>query len=1035
MIRMISQSNASKGKLFENLIAEILQKLGFTSIKLRCRQIGAEYDLEAVNSVTHEDVIGECKAWDIPISSEHLQKWLGKYVLVLSDKPNCIALFFSLSALGSEARSLYRKINKKYPKFVVHEPNDIINLLEKYNIVISSSVVKFEIKQKLPSEQLGKRFLIYSDKGFFWAQLFLKNGVPVAMTLLDSRGHAVSRSYALNVLRPDIGMTSLTYVDLPKQTTRISVDEETRSKIVGPPRGKGWFDYYYPADPAHFIGRSGKIGTFTKTLKLIRDGRSSHRGITIHGPSGIGKSSLVLKLQALIKKKGYLALAVDCRGCAGIDFFPLVLRNLMNILSESQQAKTTVAETQIDVFESIDKIDLMLRETKSAAVVFLDQFEYLIRNPEVIRQAKDLLLHLTATSARIVFVFTTKSDLTIQFADFPFGAWNVIKEQTFVVKLEEFPPKDVSEFIRILKKSIGSKLSSALIREVELLSKGRPWLLKRICSYISKAYEDSKLDVILKEGLKLDKLFKEDLERLNEDELVIIKAIARGSRTTTISNLQSPFDSAYTQELINNLVAKRLVLRIGDRYDLYHERFERYITEQLLAREEQLQIQIDLYIKLLPILSREQNREAIETTYRTLYKFYTVEKITYRIQDVVELLSKIGWEGGYKLHELRAKAFATMELRKESQAEYKRAIGLLLKGKRIWRGPTYQEVIYPLSINETISEVSRMKTDLGKTNVAITIRKIGQILKSGNEVEKLWKLSELAPSARDSSVCRILKRVYASLDRVVGGVRLNDIVTTVRRSDPEEIATTLLKTEFSWAEMVDFLKRSLDKPVYEELVRHFEEFSHDHSQSYGVRVCAADWLEIMTGEQVSDILTGDDVMPLIVRRLRGRKKLSKRSSKLIVDMFLKQPLQHVNVDEQARILFDLYFVWEKVILLISQPVLRRVFRHVEFLARNQFSEIRWFATLWLESLVDFREDISPARTSNLLLEFATDNAASIRRKSAEIMGSKPFISLISKSIPELQEKVMQKLKVLTVDEDLLVRDAAFKSNRVFASIR
>jgi hypothetical protein len=1039
MIRILADTSAAKGKLLEELVKEILQKLGFDRIQLRCRRIGAEYDVEAADRVTKQEIIGECKALDSPLPSEHLFKWLGKYNLRCSEKPDCVAVFFTLSPLSSEARTLYEEIRKSYQRFVVHTPEEIMKMLEENNIVASARIIEERVRAKIPRIRLGNRFLVYTKQGIFWLQMILQDRGSVVLTLLDSQGSFVSESLSKEILECDPELKRTPFIDLSGETARkCRSSERVASKIVKPASGTGWFDYRYPSPPKYFVGRSEEAERFIDYIEQIYQGRTCCRGIVISGPSGIGKSSFILKLEDLSRKHNYLYIAADCRGCAGQDFLPLIMKTLKASAKESKVARghLVMEDSEDDLFVLADQTNAMLT-AGLIAVAFLDQFEYLIQYPVVVEQVKNLLLHLMSSGSKIVLGFAIKSDFAIDFSSFPFDAWSIVKEQSYSIKLKELKPVDVDRLIAQLQNELGTEVGPPLLHNIKEFSGNKPWILKRICSYLLHAKKRGNLAEITRSGLNLDQLFKEDVDQLTEDELTIVSAIAK-SGPADLGSLSSPSSAERTERILAGLLAKRLAVHIGSKYDLYHEQFKKYVVETMLAREEQLQVQIDLYVKMIQVLEAEKKFSVIASLLTVLHRFYVKDKTSYRIEEVVRMLDQVNTITplGYRYLELKARNFAKKGLSKESQHAYHEAMNTLISDSRLTTRPLItggitsilgerEEIDLSLFIElpDVVEELRRIKSDSGDLDGARQAEKIAELLSLKNEHPSAFseKLGKLVPEISDDTILRLIAAV---LDKDVEELRTYIIL--LRESPPQIIARTLVTTFSPLTPDADFVRGRLSNAGLQEVSEELRNLAKNNKESETKRSSALRWLAKLDPEGFIELSTGSDLR-LILRNIRAIESIPSNSVNSLVNLFLLLPFdaQQLNVQEKEQILHDFCVLWDDIAPHIPSNRMEEVIAHLlRLYDRNEKKlDLRWCVALFVESLIRTKID-SALRSADLLLRLASDKRPTIRSKAARLIG----IALSTLTLqPGKRNRLRRQLESLTADSDDDVARAAFES--------
>jgi hypothetical protein len=104
-------------------------------------------------------------------------------------------------------------------------------------------------------------------------------------------------------------------------------------------------------------------------------------------------------------------------------------------------------------------------------------------------------------------------------------------------------------------------------------SRGYPWLLKKLCIHV---YEQINSGIaqgeLIDRALDVQSLFERDLQKLSHSERICLNLIARSAPANWYEILESS-----GTEVLRALVDKRLVVRSGDRLNIYWDIFREYV--------------------------------------------------------------------------------------------------------------------------------------------------------------------------------------------------------------------------------------------------------------------------------------------------------------------------------------------------------------------------------------------------------------------------------------------------------------------------
>jgi hypothetical protein len=148
---------------------------------------------------------------------------------------------------------------------------------------------------------------------------------------------------------------------------------------------------------------------------------------------------------------------------------------------------------------------------------------------------------------------------------------------TAVSKKISVPPFSDTETTALLDK-LRAELRTELRKDLRFLlsefSQGFPWLLKKLCAHVKTQREAgvSQID-IANRLLNIQQLFKDDLSGLRAEEELALRRIAK-SAPVSISELSED----YSSKIVQSLVDRRLVVRIGSKFDIYWDIFRDYLN-------------------------------------------------------------------------------------------------------------------------------------------------------------------------------------------------------------------------------------------------------------------------------------------------------------------------------------------------------------------------------------------------------------------------------------------------------------------------
>ncbi|GKW04118.1 hypothetical protein PEC301877_29310 [Pectobacterium carotovorum subsp. carotovorum] len=583
-----TDTTKQKGDLFEGLVKDLLAAQSY-EVAQELRVTGAELDLLCKHKVNSKEIYVECKAQKEKINAPILSKLIG--VVNLHDYSE--GWIISTSEFGKDALGIVDLISKK-PKekssqFSFYTPDRVINSLTSAGVIKSTPIDK--AKEFLGEVELGSWTLLISKYGRFWAVYTLKGGIPEGVLFFNAAsGNLINDSATLdNISKLESTITDydLSVGKKDNEVTILPDKAEGITNVVEVQIGDSWDDYR-PARPKDFVGRDDMQKEILGFLSNVKDGKTSTRIFAITGNSGLGKSSLIAKIRDRSKNKHYhkkyFVYAVDIRGAKSPSYITSALLQALKQaqangfgkkidLSLTDPKNHFSSETISEYLESIKK------EDKVICIIF-DQFEELYSKPElfsVFNSANNLMLEVAGYKGNLTLGFAWKTDSTTQQDHPAYHMWHNLSDLRKEFKLSLFDSGEISKSITTFEKEFNHKLTPAIRSQITYSCQGFPWLLKKLCINLRENIKRAGNNEVASVELDVEKLFTNDLDLLSPSEKTCLDLIASKAPAdwSEIIELSSAND-------VSNLVNKRMVIKSGDRLNIYWDIFKDYLVTKKL---------------------------------------------------------------------------------------------------------------------------------------------------------------------------------------------------------------------------------------------------------------------------------------------------------------------------------------------------------------------------------------------------------------------------------------------------------------------
>lgn len=574
-------TNDQRGQFFEEFIADLLRPMRL-AVHQRLRVTGMEIDLLAKGLDQPRTILVECKAQRDALPADTISKLLGNVDLRGADA----GWLFSTSDLSKDGRGQWEEIQarpKLAAKFVWYPPERLIEILIDQKAVMAPASALAQ--HDSPATAFGDATLVWSVHGRFWFIEILQDGLPTFFTVLNgTTGSSLSEDEAIRVAGFSDRFATLTYQGVRAGTLGLQ-KSSVRSPIARVVPGDAWDDLR-PARPTDFVGRDDLIQDVLSFINQVKDGQTSTRTFAVQGPSGWGKSSLVLKLADLVSSGRRISncslTAVDSRSATSATFVTGALRLAF---TDAAAAGFIPASSSYDIgslSHPLDSPDLLtaaalLAEGEAVIVLIFDQFEELFTKEalfETFNAIRDLSMDLDSRQISFVLGFAWKTDVSLPQQHPAYHLWHSLADRRRDFRLRQFGSPDISKVIAHAQRQIGVQLIPALRTRLIEQCQGYPWLLKKLLVHVAKSLKPTSSQyALLERELDVESLFKEDLAGLKPEQIRCLKYVAEKA-PAYVSEVEDLFNA----DLTNSLLSKRLLVRSGLNYVIYWDIFRDYLT-------------------------------------------------------------------------------------------------------------------------------------------------------------------------------------------------------------------------------------------------------------------------------------------------------------------------------------------------------------------------------------------------------------------------------------------------------------------------
>jgi hypothetical protein len=580
-------TNYRKGQLFERLTKRLVEASGYRDVSLRQKHNSLEYDVEARLALSATRLVGEAKAVERNIEGQVVSAFVGK-LFPLATAERIDGLFVSVSPFTPDARdylaSLDGVLNNFNLSLTTLVGDEIPAFLRDRLGHASEDVLRERVKSSLGLQAFDV-WLVVSEHEEFFVATCGPNRVetPTHFALFQTDGADLDIGLDLGG-RLQLQLSDLTGLTLaqPAATQTQLAPKAERLPSVDP--GAGWFDYRFPAPPDCFIGRQDAVEEVKRALADVTAGDTALRTVQILSRSGVGKSSLLLKLADELPDADVVT--IDARSLRVPSEARLVVAALVERANHSLGSTIEPPRTQDGAGPALEEVGNALAAARRAGVIELDQFESTLALPTVFAAVLDLIATTTSRGLPVIWVLARKNDLSTTFDESARVDLDRLNNQSKAIALDDFSAPEGGVLLERLSEELGRPLRPGLAEAISTFSAGFPWLHKRLCAHVlSMRDEGVSQEDLLQQGLRAEDLFEEDMAGLSEADKALLRRIAAYLPSTGAElarDLESEISAQRLREKLNEFLGQKLLRLTGDVFDTYNDVFKTYlVTDQV----------------------------------------------------------------------------------------------------------------------------------------------------------------------------------------------------------------------------------------------------------------------------------------------------------------------------------------------------------------------------------------------------------------------------------------------------------------------
>jgi hypothetical protein len=573
----------ARSKLFAEMMTRVLNYDGYRVENIQHSDPAQmEIDVQGKHRKTGFPFYAACRFSETPMPERDLQAFFGRYMIKWHTDRRCHGLFIVLPGLDGLAMKFYREHikNNTHITTFLYDEDDALKAISQLPRHMSPDRIAGRIPPDIGKP--GEGILLYTEKGMFWACPIISHGkkTPDKIALFDGKGELISdRSIIGYLTKLDPAIANFDNISTGKTGPLQPGLFQDADPIVEVNGSSTCFEYQFPASPRYFVGRKSLFSMLDSFSGQVIHKQTTHRGIVFDGPTGWGKSSMVLASVAHLQKMGHVAVAVDCRTASSSTFIPRVLEYTVGkfgdldgrIVETDQKKKISGFGSAVRMILDLGQI---LESKNKLLFIFFDPFKNILCLPDVLKQIKNLFLKIVEKESNIILGFTWDKDLVLSSQAFSNKQFDAVANECRKRTLTTFTKAQMGMLLKKLGKELDETLTKGLKSFLVEFSQGYPWLLKILCFHVMVARQSgipqSDIPGIL---LGIEELFQQELQYLSDTERATLHQIAKSIPGRSSAPLEI-FDPKAVQKLIH----QGLINRIGNTVDISWGIFRDYLN-------------------------------------------------------------------------------------------------------------------------------------------------------------------------------------------------------------------------------------------------------------------------------------------------------------------------------------------------------------------------------------------------------------------------------------------------------------------------
>jgi hypothetical protein len=495
----------------------------------------------------------------------------------------CHGLLIALPGVDSIARTFYLEHIANNPEVttLLYEENEVLQAVMDMPGAVHPETIAKRIART--TGKPGDRFLLYTAKGSFWVQHVSESdkGITNSVAVFDTKGALLSDRPSFDYLAglyPElVDFDNIAAGSAVALQPGLFQDAQDIIELQG---SSEYFEYQFPASAAHFVGRKSFCEKLDSFANNVISNKTAYRSVLLEAPPGWGKSSLVLAWTAALQAGGHFAVAIDSRSISSSRSIPYSVDYAIRrskdfggrlLLSDRMKPSVDFANTVraiLEIGQSLQRHDILM-------LIFFDQFEHILGQPDMLKHFQNLLQKVNDAQTNVMLGFSLTTGFIDSYEDSLKELPAAIANLSQHIILEPFKAAATNEMLEKLKDKLGETLIKDLHFHLAEFSQGYPWLLKKLCSRVIalRQAELPQADILMRLH-SFEALFQEDLRGLPSKTSAILHRIAHAAPVRILE-----MSADYDHKAVKSLARQGLLISIGNIYDVYADTFRDYLTE------------------------------------------------------------------------------------------------------------------------------------------------------------------------------------------------------------------------------------------------------------------------------------------------------------------------------------------------------------------------------------------------------------------------------------------------------------------------